>query len=216
VTLSTEQHKLSSQRAEQARLAERCRFFLRDYREETGQYDRIVSVGMFEHVGKRNYDEFFGKVRDLLSDDGVCVLHSIGRLDRPSPINSFIRKYIFPGADLPALSELMHSVERSGFITTDIEILRLHYAETLRHWERRFQANRDKVAALYDERFCRMWEIYLLACEMGFRYANLMVFQLQLTKKLGTLPLTRDYMVDWERSHGGAAGEAEQQVRAAQ
>lgn len=216
VTLSREQHKLSCQRAEQARLAERCRFFLKDYREETGQYDRIISVGMFEHVGKRNYDEFFGNVRDLLSDDGVCVVHSIGRLDWPSPINAFIRKYIFPGADLPALSEVMKSVERSGLITTDIEILRLHYAETLKHWERRFQANRHKVAALYDERFCRMWETYLLACEMGFRHMNLMVFQLQLTKKLETLPLTRDYMVDWERSHGGAAGKAEQQIRAAQ
>ncbi|MFQ6017584.1 MAG: class I SAM-dependent methyltransferase [Kiloniellaceae bacterium] len=215
VTLSREQHKISQHRAAAARLAERCRFVLKDYREETGTYDRIVSVGMFEHVGRRNYDEFFLKVRDLLADDGVCLLHSIGRFDQAAPINPFIRKYIFPGADLPALSEVMASVERAGLYATDIEILRLHYAETLRRWSERFQANRDRVAALYDARFCRMWELYLLICEMGFRYRNLMVFQLQLSKRLETLPLTRDYMTDWERAHGSQAVGPDQRIRAA-
>lgn len=203
VTLSVEQHKLSQERAAKEGLAERCRFKLEDYRQESGPYDRIVSVGMFEHVGKRNYDEFFAKIYDLLADDGVCVLHSVGRFDEPSPVNPFIRKYIFPGADVPTLSEVTASVERSGLFSTDIEVLRLHYAETLRHWYERFQANRDKVAELYDERFCRMWEMYLAGCEMGFRHQGLMVFQLQLTKKLETLPLTRDYMVEWERENPG-------------
>lgn len=203
VTLSVEQHKLSQERAAKEGLDERCRFKLQDYRDESGPYDRIVSVGMFEHVGKRNYDEFFAKIHDLLADDGVCVLHSIGRFDEPSPINPFVRKYIFPGADVPTLSEVTASVERSGLFSTDVEILRIHYAETLRHWYERFQANRDRVAELYDERFCRMWEMYLAGCEMGFRHQGLMVFQLQLTKKLETLPLTRDYMVDWERENPG-------------
>ncbi|HLS67848.1 MAG TPA: class I SAM-dependent methyltransferase, partial [Kiloniellales bacterium] len=130
----------------------------------------------------------------------VCVLHSIGRFDEPGPINPFIRKYIFPGADVPSLSEVTTAVEKSGLFTTDIEILRLHYAETLRHWYERFQAQRDKVAELYDERFCRMWEMYLAGCEMGFRHQGLMVFQLQLTKSLDALPMTRDYMFEWERN----------------
>lgn len=199
VTLSIEQHKLSQARAAEAGLSDSCRFELIDYRQKTGPFDRIVSVGMFEHVGKANYDEYFGKVRELLAEDGVAVIHSIGRFDQPSPINPFIRKYIFPGADVPALSEVMTSVEKSGLIATDIEILRLHYAETLRHWHARFEANREAIAELYDERFCRMWELYLLGCELGFRHQGLMVFQLQLTRRLDALPLTRDYMVEEER-----------------
>lgn len=208
VTLSVEQHKLSQERSAQMGLQDRCRFKLVDYRNENGPYDRIVSVGMFEHVGKANYDEFFAKIRELLADDGVCVLHSIGRFDQPGPINPFIRKYIFPGADVPSLSEVTTAVEKSGLFTTDIEILRLHYAETLRHWYERFQAHRDQVAELYDERFCRMWEMYLAGCEMGFRHQGLMVFQLQLTKNLEALPLTRDYMFEWERSRSSVTARA--------
>ena len=200
VTLSAEQHGRSEARARAAGLADRVRFHLRDYREETRTFDRIVSVGMFEHVGKRHYGEFFGKIRKLLNEDGVCLLHSIGRFDQPAPVNPFIRKYIFPGTDVPTLSEVMRAVESSGLFATDIEILRLHYAETLRHWHERFQRNRRRIAALYDERFCRMWELYLASCEMGFRHGGLMVFQLQLAKRLETLPLTRDYMVDRERA----------------
>lgn len=199
VTLSTEQHKLSNERARDANLDGRVRFCLQDYREMPEKFDRVVSVGMFEHVGKKNYPEFFGKLEDLMTDDGVAVIHSIGRLDTPSAINPFIRKYIFPGADVPSLSEVLPIIERSGLVCTDIEILRIHYAETLRHWREAFEARRDEVAAIYDERFCRMWELYLVICEMGFRYENLMVFQIQLSKSLETVPLTRDYMVDWER-----------------
>ncbi len=200
VTLSTEQHKVANERAHAAGLGERVRFELRDYRTLDSQFDRIVSVGMFEHVGKRNFAEFFEKLRDLLTDDGVVLLHSIGRLDTPAPINPFIRKYIFPGADLPALSEITPIIERTGLLCTDIEILRLHYAETLRRWHEAFSAHREEVAEIYDERFCRMWELYLIICEMGFRYENLMVLQMQLAKSLEAVPITRDYMFEWERA----------------
>ena len=204
VTLSVEQHRASQARAAAAGLAERVRFELRDYREVEGRFDRIVSIGMFEHVGKRNYGEFFAKVRDLLAEDGVALLHSIGYADTPAPINPFIRKYVFPGADLPSLSEVLSAVERSRLLVTDVEILRLHYAETLHAWRRNFAANRDAAARLYDERFCRMWEYYLALCEVGFRHRTSMVFQMQLAKRLDTVPLTRDYILDWERAHGPA------------
>jgi cyclopropane-fatty-acyl-phospholipid synthase len=200
VTLSVEQHQLSQQRARSEGLARHCRFLLRDYREEQGPYDRIVSVGMFEHVGKRNYREFFAKLRDLLAQDGVAVVHSIGRFDEPAPTDPFIRKYIFPGGDLPSLSEVMDAIERAGLLVTDVEILRLHYAQTLQHWYERVQRHRDRIVALYDERFFRMWSLYLAASEMAFRYQGLMVFQLQLAKRPEAVPLTRDYMYDWEQA----------------
>lgn len=200
VTLSTEQFKMSNDRARVSGVDDRVRFQLQDYRELAEKFDRIVSVGMLEHVGKKNYQEYFNKVKDLLTSDGVAVIHSIGRLDTPSAINPFIRKYIFPGADVPSLSEVMPLIERAGLVCTDIEILRIHYAETLRHWREAFEARRDEVTAIYDERFCRMWELYLVICEMGFRYENLMVFQIQLSASLGAVPLTRDYMFNWERA----------------
>jgi cyclopropane-fatty-acyl-phospholipid synthase len=201
VTLSAEQHKASEARAAEAGLADRVRFCLRDYREEDGRYDRVVSVGMFEHVGKRNHAEFFGRLRDLLEEDGVALVHTIGYSDAPGPINPFIRKYIFPGADLPSLSELSAAAERSGLVVTDVEVLRLHYAETLRHWRERFLAHWNDAARLYDERFCRMWEFYLALCEVGFRHRTNVVFQVQLARRPDAVPITRDYMVDWER-HG--------------
>ena len=204
VTLSVEQQKVSADRAQRARLGDRVRFHLRDYREEPGKYDRIVSVGMFEHVGRRHYDEFFAKLRDLLTDDGVALIHSIGYADEPAPINPFIRKYIFPGADLPSLSEVCRAAEKARLYITDIEVLRIHYADTLKHWRERFMARRDEAARLYDERFCRMWEFYLALCEVGFRFRTNMVMQVQLSKKVDAVPLTRDYMVDWERAHGPA------------
>lgn len=205
VTLSVEQYRISQNRARAAGLDKQCRFELRDYRQEEGPYDRIVSVGMFEHVGKKNYDEFFAKIHQILAEDGVCVLHAIGRFNEPCPINPFIRKHIFPGADVAALSEVMQSIERSGLYIADVEILRLHYARTLQHWTKRFQARRAEAAAIYDETFCRKWEFYLIGCEMGFRYQQLMVFQIQLTKRLETLPITRDYMQAWEREHSARA-----------
>ncbi|HSM95698.1 MAG TPA: cyclopropane-fatty-acyl-phospholipid synthase family protein [Rhizomicrobium sp.] len=200
VTLSEEQLGIARQRAEAAKIADRCRFELVDYRALGGRYDRIVSVGMFEHVGAPYYDAFFAKVRDLLTDDGVMLLHSIGRTDGPGSTNSWIAKYIFPGGYVPALSEMMASIEKSGLMVTDVEVLRLHYAQTLREWSKRFQANRARAAELYDERFCRMWEFYLAGAEMAFRHEGQVVFQVQLARKVDSLPITRDYMLEDERT----------------
>jgi cyclopropane-fatty-acyl-phospholipid synthase len=199
ITLSERQVATARKRSKAARLGEHCRFELVDYRQLSGTYDRIVSVGMFEHVGIAYYPAFFAKVRELLDDDGVMVLHCIGRLDGPGATNPWIAKYIFPGGYVPALSEITAPLERSGLFIADVEVLRLHYAETLWEWRRRFLANRDEVARLYDERFCRMWEFYLAGSEMAFRYGGQVVFQLQLVKDINALPLTRDYMLDRER-----------------
>jgi len=198
VTLSVEQHELATQRARERGLSDRVRFQLQDYRDVTGKFDRIVSVGMFEHVGVGHFDEFFAKVSSLLTDDGVALLHSIGRMGGPGSTGAWLRKYIFPGGYAPALSETLAAIERSGLWVTDIEVLRLHYAETLRHWEERFQKNRGRIATLLDERFCRMWEFYLIVCEFGFRYGKQMVFQIQLAKNVNTLPRDRNYMAATE------------------
>jgi cyclopropane-fatty-acyl-phospholipid synthase len=205
VTLSVEQQKRSQQRAVDMGLADRVHFKLLDYRKEEGKFDRIVSVGMFEHVGATHYREFFRKVKTLLKEDGVAVLHSIGRMDPPGSTNPWLRKYIFPGGYTPALSEVMKAMEIEGLWVTDIEILRLHYAKTLREWHRRFQANRDKIKALYDERFCRMWEFYLVGCEVAFRHMGQMVFQMQVARRQDAVPLTREYITDFERAHAGEA-----------
>lgn len=194
VTLSEEQHRVSNDRAEEAGLKQQVRFDLTDYREVAGKFDRIVSVGMFEHVGVGHYGEFFAKVRDLLADDGIAVLHTIGRADGPGATHPWIRKYIFPGGYSPALSEIIPHIERHGMYVTDIEILKLHYAKTLRHWRQRFQKNREKVKKLYDERFCRMWELYLAGSECAFRYGGHVVFQIQMAKTVDAVPETRDYI----------------------
>ncbi|MGN6147131.1 MAG: class I SAM-dependent methyltransferase [Rhizomicrobium sp.] len=208
VTLSEEQLGIARDRAAQAKVADRCRFELVDYRALGGKYDRIVSVGMFEHVGAPYYDQFFAKVRDLLSDDGVMLLHSIGRTDGPGSTNSWIAKYIFPGGYVPALSEATAAIERSGLMVTDVEVLRLHYAQTLLEWSKRFQANRARAAEIYDERFCRMWEFYLAGAEMAFRHDGQVVFQIQIAKKVDALPITRDYMLEDERTMRFAGTEA--------
>jgi len=194
ITLSEEQHAYASQRAANTRLGDRVNFELRDYREVEGQFDRIVSVGMFEHVGVNHFGAFFRKSHDLLADDGVLVLHSIGRSDRPGFTNPWIAKYIFPGGYIPSLSEVLPAVEKSGLIVTDVEILRLHYAETLRHWRERFLARRDEAVHLYDERFARLWEFYLAVSEMAFRHQGMMVFQMQIAKRVTSGPITRDYI----------------------
>ena len=204
LTLSGEQVKAANRRAAEAGLADRVRFRLRDYREETRTYDRIVSVGMFEHVGVNHYREFFSTVGDLLAEDGVCVLHSIGRMAGPSTTCTWLRRNIFPGGYSPALSEVLPAVEQSGLWVTDIEVLRLHYAETLRAWRRRFQANRAGIAELFDERFCRMWEFYLALSEAAFRHGDHFVFQVQLAKRRDVVPLTRDYITEWECAHSAA------------
>jgi len=205
LTLSEEQHKVATRRAAAAGLSDRVRFYLRDYREETGRYDRIVSVGMFEHVGVNQYPTYFRRLSELLTPDGVALLHSIGRMDGPGTTNPWLRKYIFPGGYSPALSEVVPEAERARLWITDIEILRLHYAETVRAWRRRFERNRERICELYDERFCRMWEMYLVGAEIAFRRDGHLVFQMQLAKAVDTVPLTRDYMVDWESAHSAAS-----------
>lgn len=199
VTLSVEQQKVATERVKALGLEKRVRFILRDYREEIENYDRIVSVGMFEHVGTPHYREFFRKIESLLKPDGVALIHSIGRVDGPGVTNAWLKKYIFPGGYAPALSEVVPVVEKSRLWITDIEILRLHYASTLLHWANRFQNKRSEAAQIYDERFCRMWEFYFYACEMDFRYMGTMVFQMQITKSISALPLTRNYMLEAEK-----------------
>ena len=194
VTLSAEQFAISTERSESRNLSDRARFHLKDYRHLNEQFDRIVSVGMFEHVGVGHYDEFFSQVRSLLKPDGVMVLHSIGVSDGPSHTNPWINKYIFPGGYIPALSEVLPVIERQGLVVCDIEILRLHYAETLKAWRDRFMARREEAVGLYDERFARMWEFYLASSESAFRYQGMMVFQIQLALDQTAVPLTRDYI----------------------
>ncbi|MBP7002783.1 cyclopropane-fatty-acyl-phospholipid synthase family protein [Amaricoccus sp.] len=195
VTLSKEQLALAVERTAAEGLLDRVRFELRDYRTLDTRFDRIVSVGMFEHVGVHHYPEFFGKCHQLLAPGGVMLLHSIGHMSPPSVASPFFRKYIFPGAYAPAMSEVFPIVERSRLWVTDVEFLRLHYAKTLWHWHERFQANRAVVAEMYDERFCRMWEFYLLGAEEMFTGGASEVFQMQLTRQIDAVPLSRDYTV---------------------
>ncbi|HEV7635903.1 MAG TPA: cyclopropane-fatty-acyl-phospholipid synthase family protein [Bradyrhizobium sp.] len=194
ITLSAEQFEVSNARAAEKNLAQSAKFFLEDYRDVAGPFDRIVSVGMFEHVGVDFYETFFRRCADLLSDDGVMLLHSIGRSEGPDATNPWITKYIFPGGYSPALSEVIPAIERAGLLVCDIEILRLHYAETLKAWRERFAARREEAVQLYDERFARMWEFYLACSEMSFRKQNMMNFQIQLAKRQGVVPMTRDYI----------------------
>jgi cyclopropane-fatty-acyl-phospholipid synthase len=198
ITLSREQLDIARRRAAEQNLDHKAEFRLQDYRDVAERYDRIVSVGMFEHVGVGHYDAFFGACAKLLADDGAMVLHSIGRSEGPGSTNPWIAKYIFPGGYIPSLSEVLPAIERAGLLVTDIEILRLHYAETLKAWRTRFLAHREEVERLYDARFVRMWEFYLAASEMSFRQQNLMVFQIQLTRRQGVVPITRGYIADEE------------------
>ncbi|AGT10362.1 SAM-dependent methyltransferase [Paracoccus aminophilus] len=198
VTLSDEQLAVAKRRVEAEHLAGRVEFRLQDYRDISESFDRIVSVGMFEHVGINHYDTFFRKSAQLLKKDGVMLLHTIGRADPPGATNPFIHKYIFPGGYIPALSEVMHSIEKSGLIATDIEILRLHYAETLKAWRETFMARRDEAKAIYDEAFCRMWEFYLAGSEATFREGGMVVFQIQLAHRVENVPITRDYIAEGE------------------
>ncbi len=199
ITLSKEQLAVARSRAEKAGLADRVKFELVDFRRVQGRFDRIVSVGMFEHVGIGHYRQFFSRIRDMLAPRGVALVHAIGRMDGPGTTNAWVHKYIFPGGYCPALSEVLPAVERARLWTTDVEILRLHYARTLTEWHKRFQARRDEIRRLYDERFCRMWEFYLLGAEMAFRNQSQMVFQIQMAADQTAVPLTRDYMFDDER-----------------
>jgi cyclopropane-fatty-acyl-phospholipid synthase len=196
ITLSKEQIEVARERARAAGLANRVRFELQDYREVARRFDRVVSVGMFEHVGAPHYGGFFDCLRRLLFEDGVALIHAIGRATGPDVTSAWIRKYIFPGGYIPALSQVWPAVELAGLWVTDLEILRLHYAETLRAWRQRFMA---AAGGTYDERFRRMWEFYLAVSEMSFRYGGMMVFQMQLARTVDALPRTRDYMFEYER-----------------
>jgi cyclopropane-fatty-acyl-phospholipid synthase len=201
VTLSKEQCALANKNAKRLGIAGRVRFELQDYRKVEETFDRIVSVGMFEHVGVHHYGEFFAKVNELLTEDGVMLLHSIGHMSPPGTASPWLRKYIFPGAYSPALSEVFTAVEQNSLWVTDLEFLRLHYAKTLAQWEKRFQANRAEVARMYDERFCRMWEFYLISAEMMFRTGSQLVFHMQLAKKRDAAPIIRDYITDTQRQY---------------
>lgn len=194
ITLSEEQLAVSRARAETEGLRNHLHFALQDYRLLNQRFDRIVSVGMFEHVGRKSYQEFFSKLHDLLADDGVAVLHYIGRTVPPSETNAWILKYVFPGGYMPSLSEVLPEIERQGLMVTDIGVLRLHYAETLRHWRERFMAKREQAVELYDERFARMWEFYLASSESAFRYQGLVIHQIQMVRDQNVLPLARDYI----------------------
>lgn len=201
VTLSAEQHRAAVKRAEQLHLTDRVRFELLDYRKVHERFDRIVSVGMFEHVGVARYDEFFGKIFNLLNHDGFALLHSIGHMSPPSVASPWIRKYIFPGAYSPAMSETLAATERQHLWVSDIEVWRTHYADTLVEWNKRFQQNRDRIADIYDERFCRMWEFYLLSAETMFRTGAQMVFQMQLSRIREAAGLNRNYMYETEQRY---------------
>ena len=194
VTLSQTQLGVARSGAVELGLSGATDFRFCDYRTLEGRFDRIVSVGMFEHVGVAHYDMFFRKVAQLLDEDGIALIHTIGRADGPWPTNPWVAKHIFPGGYMPALSEIMPSIERTGLFVTDVEILRLHYAETLKAWHERFQARRAEIEASRGARFCRMWELYLAGCECAFRREGFVVFQIQLSKKLDTVPVTRDYI----------------------
>jgi len=210
ITLSQEQYKRAQNRAIERGLSRDTAFHLIDYRDADGRFDRIVSVGMFEHVGVGFYDVFFRKWAQLLTDDGVALLHTIGRSGPPGITNPWIAKYIFPGGYIPALSEVLPAVQRAGLLVCDVEILQLHYAETLKAWRERFLAHRDEVMRLYDQRFVRMWEFYLACSEMAFRESDMVVFQIQLARHKGATPATRDYIAHEEarlraRERGSAA-----------
>jgi cyclopropane-fatty-acyl-phospholipid synthase len=198
ITLSVEQLRYAENRLTENPLRG-VEFRLQDYRDVEGRFDRIVSVGMFEHVGLVHYDAFFRRCAELLTDDGVMLLHSIGRSEGPSVTSRWIDKYIFPGGYIPALSEVLPAIERAGLLVNDIEILRLHYAETLKIWRERFLARKEDAERLYDARFVRMWEFYLACSEMSFRKTALMNFQLQLTKRQGLVPMTRGYIAEAEQ-----------------
>jgi cyclopropane-fatty-acyl-phospholipid synthase len=202
VTLSKEQLSVARQRANQRGLSEKAHFELTDYRDVQAQFDRVVSVGMLEHVGEGNYGAYFAAVARLLKPDGIALIHTIAKADGPAPTSGWTRKYIFPGGYIPALSQLAPAIERAGLFVSDMEVLRIHYAETLYAWRQRFERHRSEIAALYDERFCRMWEFYLAGSEASFRFGHSVVMQFQLTRQIDTAPITREYL--YRAQHAGS------------
>ena len=199
INVSPEQIRIAKERAQVAGVADLVEFRELDYRNVEGQFDRVVSVGMMEHVGIAHFDEYFAKIGSLLKDDGYAFIHCIGRMSPPGTTGPFIRKYIFPGGYSPAPSEVLAATERNGLWVSDIEVLRLHYYHTIRHWRERFASNRERAAKIYDERFCRMWEFYLAAVELEFMHGSHMVFQMLAAKTRDAVPIRRDFMIDAER-----------------
>ena len=194
ITLSENQLEYSKKKAKELNLENQVEFRLMDYRQLDEKFDRVVSVGMFEHVGRKFYKNYFNQVSNLLNDDGIALIHTIGSANPPRDPQPWITKYIFPGGYTPSLSEVANPIEKSGLVISDIEVLRVHYAHTLRHWKERFLGEKDRVLQMFDEKFFRMWEFYLTSCEMSFKWGDQVVFQFQLTKKITSVPTTRDYI----------------------
>ena len=194
ITLSENQLKYSNKKAKELNLENQVSFKLMDYRELNEKFDRIVSVGMFEHVGRKFYNKYFNRVSKLLNDNGVALIHTIGSVNPPRNPHPWITKYIFPGGYTPSLSEVAKPIEKSGLVISDMEVLRMHYSYTLRHWKERFLSKKEQVLNMFDEKFFRMWEFYLTSCEMTFKWDDLVVFQFQLTKDFTSVPPTRDYI----------------------
>jgi len=194
VTLSENQYNFATKKVKELNLSNQVEIKLADYREIKEKYDRIVSVGMFEHVGRKFYNSFFEKISQLLNSKGVALLHTIGSVDAPRDPQPWITKYIFPGGYTPSLSQIAGPIEKSGLIVSDLEVLKIHYAHTLRHWKERFTQNKDKVLDMFDEKFFRMYEFYLTSCEVAFKFGDQVVYQIQLSKELDTVPSTRDYI----------------------
>ena len=194
ITLSENQLEYSNKKVKQLNLENQVSYKLMDYRELDEKFDKIVSVGMFEHVGRKFYNTYFKKVSNLLKKDGIALIHTIGSIDSPRDPHPWISKYIFPGGYTPSLSEIVPSIEKSGLIISDVEVLRMHYSHTLRNWKERFLGKKEEVLAMFDEKFFRMWEFYLTGCEMAFKWGDQVVFQFQLSKELTSVPNTRDYI----------------------
>ena len=194
ITLSKNQFAYSNKKAKEMNMDNQVEFRLCDYREVKEKFDRVVSVGMMEHIGRKFYKIFFNKIHEILNDDGIALLHTIGSVNPPRQPQPWITSFIFPGGYTPSLSQLTTPVEQSGLILSDLEILRMHYSHTLRHWKERFLKNKDKALKMFDEKFYRMWLFYLVSCEQAFKWGDQVVFQLQLTKELHTAPSTRDYI----------------------
>ena len=194
ITLSENQLEYSNKKAKELNLENQVRFKMMDYRELNEKFDRIVSIGMFEHVGRKFYNKYFKIISKLLNNNGVALIHTIGSVNPPRDPHPWITKYIFPGGYTPSLSEVVKPIENSGLIISDMEVLKMHYSHTLRHWKERFSSKKNQVLDMFDEKFFRMWEFYLTGCEMAFKWGDQVVFQFQLTKNYTSVPNTRDYI----------------------
>ena len=194
ITLSENQYSYCLKKVKELNLENQVKFKLMDYRELNEKFDRIVSIGMFQHVGRKFYKNFFKQIENLLSEDGISLIHTIGSVNPPRDPHPWITKYIFPGGYTPSLSEISSPIEKAGLIVSDVEVLKMHYAYTLRHWRENCEANKDRIIQMFDKKFFRMWEFYLAGCECAFKWGDQVVYQFQLTKNYTSAPITRDYI----------------------